>query len=164
MAAQFDTLGQAAGVLYGAAGGIFVMIMVAKPTVADMRLARPALTAMSKRAPQGFPTLTWVTLSAGMSMEADARKVAADVTTEFAKHILAEATIIEGSGFQAATVRAIVAGLDAMARSPAPKKTFSAAGPAVDWCVSKRPRDGDTTPAADLAAAISRARNDLTPR
>ena len=119
---------------------------------------------MARREPKGFPTLTWVTLAAGLSMDADARKAAADVTNDFTKQILAQATIIEGAGFQAATVRAIVTGLDAMSRSEAPKKTFAGAGAAIDRCAVRRPAGGDTTPAADLVGPVTLARAPLAPR
>ena len=115
---------------------------------------------MARREPKGFPTLTWVTLAAGLSMDADARKAAVEVT----KQILAQATIIEGAGFQAATVRAIVTGLDAMSRSEAPKKTFAGAGAAIDRCAVRRPAGGDTTPAAELVGPVTLARETLAPR
>lgn len=161
MSVRFDRLEQGSGVLYGTVGGLWVMILVGKPTAPDMLLARPALTSMARREPKGFPTLTWVTLSAGLAMEADARKAAADVTDQFAKSITAQATIVEGAGFQAATVRAILTGLDAMSRSTAPKKTFGDALAAVEWCLDKRPAGGDTAPAPDVARAITLAREGL---
>lgn len=133
-ASDFEELERGAAVLYGAARGIWVMILFGKPTKADMLLARPALAAMSKREPAGFPTLTWILPEAGLSMDNDARTAAAEVTREYAKQILAQATLIELSGFQGATVRAIVAGLDMMSRSASPKKVFGELPPAIDWC------------------------------
>ena len=88
---------------------------------------------------QGFPTLTWVLPEAGFSMENDARDAATEVTTAFATQILAQATLVELGGFQGATVRAIIAGLDMMSRSPCPKKVFSELGPSVEWC-ARTPR------------------------
>jgi hypothetical protein len=137
MAQDFEELERGAATLYGDARGIWVMILFGPPKKADMLLARPALAAMAKRAPAGFPTLTWVLPEAGLSMENDARTAAAEVTNAFSKHILAQATLIELSGFQGATVRAIVAGLDMMSRSASPKKVFGELAPAIDWCARK---------------------------
>jgi hypothetical protein len=134
MAKDFEELERGAATLYGDARGIWVMILFGKPTKPDMLLARPALAAMAKRAPAGFPTLTWVLPEAGLSMENDARTAAAEVTNDYAKQIVAQATLIELSGFQGATVRAIIAGLDMMTRSSSPKKVFGELAPCIDWC------------------------------
>ncbi len=137
MASKFDELERGGAVLYGDSYGIWVMILFGKPTKADMLLARPALAGMSARSPAGFPTLTWVLREAGLSMEDDARTAAAEVTNEFSKKIVAQATLIEISGFQGATVRAIVAGLDMMSRSASSKKVFGELTPAIDWCARR---------------------------
>lgn len=137
MAGELEQLEKSAGVYYGAAGPIWVMVLFARPTKDDMLTARPALAAMARREPRGFPTLTWILPEAGLSMDNDARTAAAEVTSAFDKQILAQATLIEGTGFQVATVRAIVAGLDMMSRTACPKKVFSELGPAVDWCARK---------------------------
>lgn len=151
MAQEFEELERGTTALYGSVGGIWVMIVFAKPTKADMLLARPALAAMTKASPKGFPTLTWILREAGLSMDNDARDAASAVTNEFGKQIVAQATIIELEGFQGATVRAIVAGMDLMSRSSSPKKTFAEAGPAVAWCAT---RSKDAT-ARDRVDAIS---------
>src|SRR3954462_11191956 len=107
MAKDFEEIERGRTVLYGGTRGIWVMVLHGKPSKADMLLARPALAAMSKRAPSGFPTITWILPEAGLSMDNDARTAAAEVTSEFSKAILAQATVIELAGFQGATVRAI---------------------------------------------------------
>ena len=149
-------------VLYGACGGIWVMTLFARPTEGDMRLARPALEAMSRAHPAGFPTLTWVLPEAGYSMDNDARIAAAEVTQAFERAILAQATLIEGTGFQAATVRAIVAGLDLMSRTSGARKVFSDLTAAVEWCVARRPPAARTgPPPADVASALVSMRRSL---
>lgn len=157
---DFAQLERGQTTLYGDAHGVWVMILFAKPSKADMLLARPALAAMSRRAPGGFPTLTWVLREAGLSMDNDARDAASTVTSEFKKEILAQATIIELDGFQGATVRAIVAGLDLMSRSPCPKKTFAEVGPSLAWCAqySKDPGLRDQLDAISRSLADVRAR------
>jgi hypothetical protein len=152
----FEPLNRTPGVVFGDCGGIWIMTVIAEPTLVDMQGARPALGAMARRYPKGFPTLTWVLPQAGYRMESSARDEASSVTKSFSSSILAQATLIEGSGFQAATVRAIVSGLDLMTRSSCPKKTFSEVAPAVAWCLSHaaegRGAQRDTTLAAALLA------------
>lgn len=157
MPGLYEQLERSDAVTYGAVGGIWVMVLYAKPKAADMWLAKPALAAMVKRYPAGFPTLTWVTLAAGVSMDDDARKAATTVTSSFAKQLLCQATLVEGTGFQAAAVRAIISGLDAVSRSPNPKKVFSTVGPAVAWCAPYRV-GGDAASAADITRELTSLR------
>jgi hypothetical protein len=159
MSPVFDTHQKGSTTIYGECGGIWVMNLHEKPTVADMLLARPSLKTMQQRHPDGFPTLTWVLPSAGFSMDADARTAATDVTREYNDAIVAMATLIEGSGFQAAAVRAIVSGMDLMARAKAPKKTFAEVVPSVAWCVSlRKPRARDAGSADEISLALAAVR------
>jgi hypothetical protein len=155
---RFAVLERGEGVLYGACESIWVMILHARPTAADMKRARPALRAMSKTHAPKFPTLTWVLPEAGYSMDEDARKAATEVTKEYVDAIVAQATLIEGTGFQAATVRAIISGLDFMSRSPAAKKVFSDLGESVAWCASRRPSARGAATVAEITAAVAEAR------
>ena len=162
MGSSFEMLQRGATVRYGVSGGIWVMTLHAKPTAADMNLARAALKATLRRHPDGFPTLTWILPEAGFSMDTDARQAAATVTKEFNASILAMATLIEGEGFQAATVRAIIAGLDLMSRASAPKKTFADLHAAVAWSVSLRPqRDRDAGEVEGIVESLTAMRKEL---
>jgi hypothetical protein len=160
MSSRVEPLARGAGVFYGACGGLWVMVLFGPPSAADMLLARGTLKAMRERYEGGFPTLTWVLSEAGMSMDAEARKTAATVTREFEGVILAQAKLVEGSGFQVATVRAILSGLDMMVRSRAPRKVFAELRPAVEWAVGHRSAPGPT--AAVLGTAIEEVRRTLT--
>lgn len=161
MGVELDRLERGSSVLYAGCGGIWVMILHASPAKADMLLARPALAAMKRKHPTGFPTLTWVLPEAGFRMEHDARQAAAEVTQQYDAVIRAQATLIEGSGFQAAAVRAIVSGLDVMSRSASSKRVFSELAPAVAWCLE---RSAQPAPASDVAGAIAAARDAVRPR
>jgi hypothetical protein len=155
----FETHERGAGVVYGECGAIWVMTLHAKPSRADMELARPSLQKMSERHADGFPTLTWVLPSAGLSMDSDARDAAAKVTREFDASILSMATVVEGEGVGVAAVRAIVAGIDLLSRSRAPKKTFASLLPAVAWSCELRPvRDRAAGASAPIAASIAELR------
>lgn len=135
MSARFEELERTEGVVYGACAGIWVMMLFAEPKLRDMAAARPALSAMARRCPRGYPTLTWVLPQAGFKMDADARHLATEITREAQPNIVAQATLIEGSGFQVAAVRAIVSGMDLMARTKAPRKVLSDLPEAVAWCL-----------------------------
>ena len=162
MGTDFETLQRGATVIYGACGGIWVMTVFAKPGAADMHLARAALKTMQQRHRDGFPTLTWVLPEAGYSMDADARAAATQVTQEFNPAITAMATLIEGQGFQAAAVRAIVSGMDFVARAKAPKKVFAELSPSVSWCGAMRPpRDRHAGDVAEITAALATMRKGL---
>ncbi len=143
--------------LYGACGGLWVMIVFGSPTNADMLLARPSLAAMKRRHPEGFPSLTWVLPTAGYRMDHEARVTAATVTAEFDGTIRAQATLLEGTGFQVATVRAVIAGLDMMSRSSAPKRTFSELEAAVTWCLHRLPPGAAPGSASAVARAVRAA-------
>lgn len=154
MLSLFDPLSRGSSILYGACGGVWVMLLFQPPNIADIRLARTALSTMSKRFSQGFPTITWVLPSAGFSMDSDSRHASAEITQTYSNSILAGATLIEGSGFQAATARAIISGIDMLARAKYQKKVFNELQPCVDWCVDYRPsRTGPST--AEIVHALS---------
>jgi hypothetical protein len=136
------------------------MLMFAPPVVSDMLPARPSLKTMSQKHPQGFPTLTWVLPSAGFSMDSETRKVAATITDEFVTSIAAQATLVEGVGFQAAAVRAIIGGIDMMTRSRSPKKVFAEVRPSIDWCLSCcPPRATAAATGAEISATLASLRS-----
>lgn len=164
MGAEFQQLEGGSSVLYGACDGIWVMILFAAPSKADMLLAGSALAAMKREHPRGFPTLTWVLPEAGYRMDADARQAAADVTKEYDAVIRAQATLIDGSGFQAAAVRAIVAGLEAMSRSSGARKVFAELPATVAWCAAWRPEGTSTATVPDVVQALGATRAALVPR
>jgi hypothetical protein len=157
---SFETLQRGSAVLYGACENLWVMILFAKPTEPEMRLARPALTAMSERHRNGFPTLTWVLPSAGFSMDSAARRAATDVTETFKSSIASMATLIEGTGFQAAAVRAIIAGLDLTARAEKPRKVFGELAAAVAWSQGFAAA-GERADAASLVTTLAAVRQSL---
>jgi hypothetical protein len=162
LASLFEQSQRSAGVLYGDCGGVWVMLMYAPPVLADMLVARPSLRSMFERHPAGFPTLTWVLPSAGYSMDGETRKAAATITGEYEAAILGQATLIEGSGFQAATVRAIVSGIDMMARAKAPKKVFGELRPCVGWCIPLLPESGGAAVTEPrITAALESVRKSL---
>lgn len=158
MAATFELLEKSDAVVYGACGGLWVMVLAAPCKKEDMLLARPSLAAMMRKEPSGFPTLTWILPAAGISLPADARAAAVEVTKEADAHNRGRATIIEGGGFGAAAIRSIISGIDMLSRNTQPGQVFAALPPAVEWCVRLRPRDArDASEAPELIAALEAA-------
>jgi hypothetical protein len=153
MVAVLRNLGSGSAVYYGDLGGIWVMILHRPPNEAEMLLARPALVRMTKQFPGGFPTLTWILPSAGFSLDSASKEAATKITSEFAASILSRATLIEGSGFQAAAVRAIVTGIDLLSRTTSPGKVFADLVSALEWSKGIL-RAGDALPTARLARAL----------
>ena len=161
MAESFEELARGPTALYGACAGIWVMIVYAPPIKADMLMARGTLAAMAKKGPHAFPTLTWCLAEAGYRMDADARTAATDVTREFAASISAQATLIEGEGFQGAAVRAIISGMDAISRTASKKKVFGELAPAVQWCLEVRPGGVAQSDASFVTRQIGEVRKKL---
>lgn len=161
MAEVFEELARGTTALYGACAGIWVMIVYAPPIKVDMLLARGTLAAMTKKVPHAFPTITWCLTSAGYRMDADARVAATDVTREFAASIYAQATLVEGEGFQVAAVRAIIAGMDAISRTASKKRVFGDVASAVQWSLEMRKGGLGQSDAVDVTRRIEAARQNL---
>ncbi len=158
MSDGWTELGRTSAVTYGAVGGLWVMILHAPCAEPDMRAAGPALSKMRELEPSGFPSLTWVLPSAGLSMDGPARSAAAEVTDAHAQWNIARATLIEGKGFQAATVRAIVSGIDMLARAKSPSSVHGHLDESVAWCVEHRAKGAvDRTTPSDVIVRALRA-------
>ncbi len=147
-------LGSSGAVYYGDVAGTWTMILHRPPQQADMLAARPTLARMARAYPAGFPTLTWVLPSAGFSLDAASREAASQVTAEYAKSILSRATLIEGTGFQAAAVRAIVTGIDFVSRTTSPGKVFADLESSLAWSEGYLPSSPYAAPLLELAAAL----------
>lgn len=162
MSVVFERHERGASVLYGACADIWSMIVFAPPTKADLLLSRASLATMTRAYPRGFPTLTWVLPEAGVRMDGPTRRVAADVTREFDQRILAQATLVEGRGFQVAAVRAIVGSIDLLTRHKSPKRVFSDTSLAVAWCLERRaPGASPGREPFELALALGSVRDTL---
>lgn len=159
--AGYELLERTAGVVYAACGNIWTMTLFAEPKLLDMKAARSALATMARRCPRGFPTLTWILPQAGFRMDNDARDTAGEITRSFESSILAQATLIEGSGFQAAAVRAIVNGLDHMSRSRCKKKVFSDLGVAVTWCLAESGAPATRSASDEIRASLLAVRSSV---
>ena len=161
MAEAFEELAHGSTALYGTCAGLWIMIIYAAPSTADMLLSRGTLATMTKRIPHAFPTLTWCLTEAGYRMDADARAAASEVTREYATSLAAQATLIEGEGFQGAAVRAIISGIDAMSRTASKKKVFAELTPAVRWALEVRQGGLGQTDVVSTARVIEEARRKL---
>ena len=146
-------------VSYARCGPIWVMVMTAPPTTDGMLHSRPTLAAMKERHPAGFATMTYVLPSAGFKMEADARQAAADATKAYAESIRIIANVVEGSGFAAATARAVLSGLHLLTRLQPPERVFASGDEALEWIARVGPLE-IADPAA-LGAELRQLRLEL---
>lgn len=156
---QLEILAEADAVTYAACGGLWIMLMHRPPGVDDMTAAVPTLQRMATLAPEGFGTLTWVLPAAGFSMDGATRTTAAEIAKTYDRLIRAQATLIEGQGFQAASVRMIITGLDLLSRPSSPTRVLSHLRDAVAWAV---PFSAANPNVDDVVHELERLRDTLT--
>lgn len=126
-------------VLYGDLQGIWIMVLFGPPDPTRMRRAAPTLTEMSRRYREGFVNITVITQSAGLSMDAESRQIAADLTAQFHSEMKADCTVVDGDGFWPATVRAIVSAIQILSRTRHPRAAFRTIPEAIDWALQHVP-------------------------
>jgi hypothetical protein len=136
--ASTEVFHRSEGIACARCGPIWVMILSATPTAERMRMAGPTLTAMKAAYPSGFATITYILPSAGVMMDAAAREAAAETTRAHADVIRIIANVVEGTGFTAATVRAVLSGLHLLTRLQTPERTFASGEQAFEWIVRLR--------------------------
>ena len=99
---------------------------------------RKASTQLRRRYPQGFGHLTIVEPGC-KSPSAEARTEAARVVTEFSDVLKGTAIVFLGSGLRGAFVRAVVASLMALSRSPTPHQVCESVSEGAFWLAGKLP-------------------------
>lgn len=101
-------------------------------TLEGVASLRAAIDKVAAESPQGLRLL--VVVEPGASMPpAESRAGIAAFMRDYAKSIRATSLAFEGSGFRAASVRAVVAGLNVVANHPFPYKVFATIGEALWW-------------------------------
>lgn len=101
--------------------------------------------------------------SSAATMPAPVREESARLIREVAPALMAAATVVEGSGFLAATGRLVISGVYMLSRQTFPTKVHTAVDEGARWLLPligrKSERDFDS-----LAAAIAAARGGLRPQ
>jgi hypothetical protein len=114
----------------GRCGPVFIVVWKVDTTPVGM--SRVAALFRSADLPERVGMLTIIDEDATMP-SSEARDIGAAFLAKNRGRIVASAVAHEGSGFKAATVRAIVTGLSLLARQPFPHKVFPDAQQAASW-------------------------------
>ncbi len=99
---------------------------------------RKASAQLRRRHPNGIGHITVVEIGC-KSPAADAREEAARVVSDFADVLKGTAIVFLGSGLRGAFVRAVVASLMALSRSPTPHQVCQSVGEGSAWLATKLP-------------------------
>lgn len=122
------------------------------PNVTSARAQMDALLAhvRSRKDKVGLLTI----LDAGLPLPDEAtRTVISDSVRSIEAHVTRQSMVIEGSGFGASAIRAMIAGMSLVVRAPYPIKVFDNVASAVAWTVQPSPARG-----RELEEAIAAAR------
>ena len=93
----------------------------------------PAHKQLIKKFPNGISVTTIIAETVPLSMPADARNLSTQITKEHEPYYCCVSEVVPGTGFRAATVRSITAGIRIIARSKFPAKVFADVTSAASW-------------------------------
>lgn len=122
-------------------------------TLPRIEQALPAHRDLAKKYPQGFAVVTIIGEAVPLSMPADARDLSTKITHEYQPRYCAISEVVLGTGFRAAAVRSVTAGIRLLARSTCPAKVFGDVEACAHWIapiMSPTPNHGA------LAAALAK--------
>jgi hypothetical protein len=110
----------------------FVSVWTQPSTIDSLSAVRQCEESLAREAPDGLVVLTVMTGTA-FAIGTREREEAQRLAQRFDKTTQAAAYVIEGSGFRAAAMRAVLAGLQLLARTSHPVRVFSDVPTAVEW-------------------------------
>lgn len=135
----------------------FILIWHRNTTVSGVTTLERSLNEFAPTRPKGIGLVTVVEESAPMP-PSDARDALAQFLERASSHIKVSAVAFEGSGFRAAAVRSVVAGLTMVARQSYPHKVFASVEEGAAWMSPQMP---NPTSAKDLSEAVAELRQRL---
>lgn len=121
---------------FGAHRNLAIAVWRRETTVEAIQQLRRHLSDLGLTARHDLLLLTLVERAAHPPSAA-ARQATAEQLRSSAGMICRAATVLEGDGFRAATVRSIAIGLSLLASQPFPYKVFSSARDAAEWLASE---------------------------
>lgn len=101
-----------------------------------------------------------VTSAAMKAPDSEARDAMVASNRRTAAKMAAVALVIEGEGFAAAAVRAVISGMYLVLKPPHPLKTHSDIATAARWLIEQKCDVPASISASDLVDAVARARSD----
>ncbi len=152
-----------AGTAVAVCGNVFVNVMREAQTLARLRELRRHIERHVQR--WGADTLSISVLEPGATAETpkDVRDETAAITRDYPS--IAAAIVIEGSGFRAAAIRAVLATIYLVSRSPYPHRIVDSVFAGARWLVEQATRrELAHVTAADIEAAVATARAALHAR
>lgn len=90
----------------------------------------------------------------GSMPSAPARKEAEAVAKSVREAVIVQAQVVEGDGFVAASIRALLTGIALAIRAPYPNKVFKTVDEALPWVEEQLRKAGYAEDAAGVAAAV----------
>jgi hypothetical protein len=144
------------GLALATAGDAFISVWREPSTLARLERLRQIEQALVDRCKGGIVVLT-VMIDSSAATKAGEPEAASKLAKHFAPTTRAHAYVIEGSGFRAAALRAVIAGVNAISRPGHPTRVFDRATDAIEWLAPY----GQAIDAATLTAALAEARTQI---
>ena len=98
--------------------------------------------------------LTVLEDKSGTMPSGPARKEAEAVAKSVREAVIVQAQVVEGDGFVAASIRALISGISLAIRAPYPNKVFKTVDEALPWVEQQLVKAGYPEDAAGVAAAV----------
>jgi len=147
----------------GSWGSLFICSWRVHTTVEGARDLTTMCARFADSHPNGIGLLTIIEERAP-APDGEARAKIADFLGQ-AEYIKASGVAFEGSGFRAAMVRSIIAGLSMIARQPYPHRVFSNLTDTLDWLIPEfNERTNSNLSQGTAERAIERFRHDVDAR
>lgn len=130
-------------------GDAFIIIFHGNTTVPGVRAIDEAVTAFTRARPNGIGIVTIVEETAPMP-PSDAREALVSALEAISGTVKVSAVAFEGTGFRAAAVRSVVAGLTMVARQAYPHKVFATVEEAMAWMAPQMPNPTSSRELSDV--------------
>jgi N-acetylglucosamine kinase-like BadF-type ATPase len=144
-------LGSSTDHLFAGWGALFMVVWRHETTLAAVAELAPLVTQFAAQHPR-FALLVIVEESASLPSSTVRERIAASLQ-RVAPYIGASAVVHEGSGFRAAAVRAVLAGLGLIVRPPYPHQIFARVDAAGRWLAAAQ-RGMDAAGICDAVRAL----------
>lgn len=144
----------------GTSEGLLLCIWRLRTTPEAIAELTGIVTRLIARSPDRILMLTVVESGADMP-DAPVRNALAELFHRVAPSVIASALVFEGTGFKAATVRALTTTLNMVTRQPFPHKVFASPAEAATWLA---PQTRGRIPAATVASELAGVRASLDAR
>jgi len=148
--------GEDRGLALATTGNAFISVWREPSTLERLQQVRRVEQELVDRCKDGIIVLTVLTDSSAATRAGEPEE-ASKLAKHFAPTTRAHAYVIEGTGFRAAALRAVIAGVNALFRPGHPTRVFDGADQAIRWLVPY----GQAIEEAALTAALAQARTRL---